>query len=199
MHILVACEFSGRVRQAFRHRGFDAWSCDLLPADDGSPYHIQGFVADEARPNYWDVLIAFPPCTHLAASGARWWRGKQEEQHHALRFVEYLWDHFPARHVAVENPVGILSRPEYLGPPTQIIQPWQFGHGETKRTCLWLKNLPPLAPTDIVAGRSNRIHMMPDTKDRWRKRSITYQGIADAMAAQWGTYLKEQYANSTSN
>lgn len=192
MRILVACEFSGTVRRAFRDLGFDAWSCDLLPADDGDHlHHYKNDVLEILDLRKWDVLIAFPPCTHLAASGARWWDGKALRQVAAINFVRRLWE-APIPHIAIENPVGILSQPQYLDKPTQIIQPWQFGHGETKRTCLWLKGLPPLTPTDIVPGRSNRIHMMPDTKDRWKKRSLTYSGIAAAMASQWGAYLRSK-------
>lgn len=181
MRILVACEFSGRVREAFRKLGHDAWSCDLLPADDNSLYHIQGDVL-ERLDDGWDMMIAHPPCTHLAVSGARWFRGKQTEQAEALEFVQELLN-APIPRIALENPISIIS--SKIRKPDQIIQPWMFGHGETKATCLWLKNLPKLNPTNIVEGREANVHRMPPSKDRWKLRSITYQGIADAMANQW--------------
>lgn len=183
MKILIACEYSGKVRQAFRKLGHDAWSCDLLPSDDNSPYHITGDVLPLLDQG-WDMMIAHPPCTHLAVSGARWFKDKQEEQREALRFVKQLLD-APIPKIALENPISIIS--SRIRKPDQIIQPWQFGHGETKATCLWLKNLPKLVPTDIVEGRENRIWKLPPSKDRWKLRSETYQGIADAMANQWGS------------
>lgn len=133
----------------------------------------------------WDLLIAHPPCTHLAVSGARWFKDKQQEQGDAIRFVEKLWNAGVFR-IAIENPVSILSTRSILGKPTQIIQPWQFGHGEVKATCLWLKNLPKLIPTNIVAGREARVHKMAPGPDRWKERSRTLAGIAAAMAEQWG-------------
>jgi hypothetical protein len=134
--------------------------------------------------NQYDLIIAHPPCTHLASSGARWWPKKRKEQEEALGFVEMLmWIDCPR--IAIENPIGLIST--RIRPADQIIQPWQFGHGETKATCLWLKGLPHLRPTNIVEGREMRIHKMPPSADRWKKRSLTYQGIADAMADQWGT------------
>jgi hypothetical protein len=181
MRVLIACEFSGTVREAFRKRGHDAWSCDLLPAEDGSDHHLRGDVLKHLR--RWDLMIAHPPCTHLAVSGARWFKEKQAEQAQALRFFEALAC-APIPRICLENPVSIVS--SRLGPPTQIIQPWEFGHGETKATCLWLHWLPPLVPTNIVDGREARIHKMPPGPDRWKERSRTYQGIADAMAEQWG-------------
>lgn len=181
MKVLVACEYSGRVRDAFRSRGHDALSCDLLPADVPGP-HYQGDVRDLLT-DHWDLMIAHPPCTHLAVSGARWFKDKQEEQKQALDFVRLLLD-APIEKIALENPVSVIS--SRIRKPDQIIQPWQFGHGETKKTCLWLKNLEPLKATDVVEGRENRIHRMPPSADRWKLRSVTYQGIADAMAAQWG-------------
>lgn len=182
MRILIACEFSGTVREAFRKRGHDAWSCDLLPSDDNSEYHIQGDVI-EILDKKWDMMIAHPPCTHLAISGARWFHLKQKEQFEALEFVRSLLNaQIPM--IALENPISIIS--SKIRKPDQIIQPWQFGHGETKATCLWLKNLPKLVPTKIVDGREPRIHKLPPSKDRWKIRSKTYQGIADAMAEQWG-------------
>lgn len=182
MRVLIACEFSGRVREAFREMGHDSWSCDLLPADDNSPYHIQGDVLEHLSDG-WDIMIAHPPCTHLAVSGARWFKDKQTEQAEALEFVKKLLN-APIARICLENPVSIIS--SKIRKPDQIVQPWQFGHGETKSTCLWLKNLPELQPTDIVSGRENKIWRMPPSKDRWKLRSITYQGIANAMADQWG-------------
>ena len=181
--VLVACEFSGTVRQAFRALGHDAWSCDLLPAADGSDYHLQGDALQWASGEPWDLMIAHPPCTHLAVSGARWFKDKQTEQEEALEFVRLLLD-APIPRIALENPVSVIS--SKIRKPDQVIQPWQFGHGETKATCLWLKNLPKLTPTDIVDGRDNRIHRLPPSPDRWKLRSITYTGIAQAMATQWG-------------
>lgn len=182
MRVLVACEFSGAVRQAFRDRGHDAWSCDLLPAEDGSPFHYQGDVLGRLGDG-WDVMIAHPPCTHLAVSGARWFREKKAEQAEALAFVKALSE-APIHCIAIENPVSILS--SRWRRPDQIIQPWQFGHGETKATCLWLQNLPPLLPTDIVDGRTARVHLASPGPDRWKERSRTLNGIAQAMADQWG-------------
>ena len=183
MTVLVACEFSGTVRRAFTALGHDAWSCDLLPADDGDPAHIQGDVA-EILCHGWDLMIAHPPCTHLAVSGARHFAAKAADgrQQAALDFVRTLLD-APIERIALENPVSIIS--SRIRKPDQIIQPWQFGHGETKATCLWLKGLPKLTPTNIVSGREARVHKMPPTADRWKLRSVTYQGIADAMAQQW--------------
>jgi hypothetical protein len=200
MRVLVACEYSGRVREAFRARGHDAWSCDLLPAEDGSEFHIQydalhvirdgcplrssHFVAF-AMP--WDMLIAHPPCTHLAVSGARHFEAKRADgrQQKAIDFFLAL-AHAPIPRIAIENPVCIMS--SIWREPDQAIQPWWFGHGETKATCLWLKGLPPLIPTRIVAGRHPRVHLMPPGPDRWKERSRTYEGVAEAMAQQWGGY-----------
>lgn len=183
MKVLVACEYSGKVRQAFIARGHYAMSCDLLPADDNSEFHYQGDVRDILQ-NEWDLMICHPPCTHLAVSGARWFKDKQAEQAEALAFVSLLLN-APIPRIALENPISIIS--SKIRKPDQIIQPWQFGHGETKATCLWLKNLPTLTPTNVVDGREARIHKMPPSADRWKKRSETYQGIASAMAQQWGT------------
>lgn len=185
MRVLVACEFSGVVRRAFAARGHDAWSCDLLPSEDGSDRHIIGDVRD-ILDDEWDILIAHPPCTHLAVSGARWFKDKKKEQSEALEFVRGLLD-APIPRIALENPVSVIS--SRIRKPDQIIQPWQFGHGETKATCLWLKNLPELTPTNIVAGREARIHKMPPGPDRWKERSRTFRGIAAAMADQWGIPL----------
>ena len=183
MKILIACEYSGEVREAFRSRGHDALSCDLLPTDAPGP-HYQGPVEDVIRDG-WDMMIAFPPCTHLAVSGARWFKEKRADgrQQEALSFVRMLMD-APIDRIAIENPVSIIS--SQIRKPDQTIQPWQYGHGETKRTCLWLKNLPKLQPTDIVEGREQRIWKMPPSADRWKERSKTFQGIANAMAEQWG-------------
>lgn len=182
MKVLIACEFSGVVRNAFRKKGHDAWSCDLLSSDDDSEFHITGDVL-KVLGNGWDLMIAHPPCTHLAVSGARWFKHKKNEQAEALDFVAKLLN-APIEKICLENPISIIS--SKIRKPDQIIQPWQFGHGETKATCLWLKNLPLLQPTNIVSGREARIHKMPPSEDRWKKRSVTYQGIADAMADQWG-------------
>lgn len=181
MRVLVACEFSGIVRDAFAARGHDAWSCDLLPSESPGQHRI-GNAALHCRDG-WDLMIAHPPCTHLAVSGARWFKDKRREQQDALDFVEALMS-APVPRIALENPISIIS--SRIRKPDQIIQPWQFGHGETKATCLWLKNLPPLVPTDIVNGRVARVHREPPGPDRWRNRSRTFQGIADAMAEQWG-------------
>lgn len=183
MRVLVGCEFSGTVRRAFRALGHDAWSCDMLESEDHSPYHRQGDVLD-LLDGEWDLGIFHPPCTRLTVAGARWFKGKEQEQADAIAFVERLWSCDIPR-VCIENPIGVLSTSSQLGEPTQIVQPWQFGHGETKATCLWLRGLHPLAPTQIVDGREARIHRMPPGPNRWRERSRTYQGIADAMAQQW--------------
>ena len=184
MRVLVACEYSGRVRDAFAKRGHTAVSCDLLTSDSPHGWHVQGDVL-ALLDKGWDLLIAHPPCTHLAVSGARHFAAKQASgvQQEALDFVRALLD-APIERIALENPVSIIS--SRIRKPDQVIQPWQFGHGETKATCLWLKNLPKLQPTNIVEGRENRVHRMPPSADRWKKRSTTYQGIADAMASQWG-------------
>ncbi len=184
MRVLVACEFSGIVREAFRARGHEAWSCDLLPAEDGSPYHRAEDVFSNMLDHWeWDLMVAHPPCTHLAVSGARWFKDKQQEQEEALRFVRELMA-APIERICIENPISIIS--SRIRKPDQIIQPWQFGHGETKATCLWLKNLPKLVPTNIVEGRTPRVHHASPGPDRWKERSRTLQGIADAMAEQWG-------------
>lgn len=181
LKVLVACEYSGTVRDAFLALGHDAMSCDLLPTDSPGPHH-QGDVANILGDG-WDLMVAHPPCTHLAVSGARWFKDKRQEQEDALDFVCLLLN-APIKHIALENPVSVIST--RIRKPDQIIQPWMFGHGETKTTCLWLKNLPHLEPTNIVSGRKDRIHRMPETKDRWKIRSKTYEGIAKAMAEQWG-------------
>ena len=184
MRVLIACEFSGTVRDAFSALGHDAWSCDLLPSETPGN-HFQGDVLDFMRDKYFDLMIAHPPCTDLAVSGARHFAQKIADgrQQASLNFVKALFN-APIPHIAIENPVSIIS--SKIRKPDQIIQPWQFGHGETKATCLWLKGLPKLEPTNIVSGREARIHKMAPSPDRWKERSKTYQGIADAMAKQWG-------------
>ena len=184
MRVIVACEYSGRVREAFRKLGHDAWSCDILESEDDSEFHIQTCIEDVINDG-WDLMIAHPPCTHLAVSGARHFKAKQESgvQQEALDFVRLLLEADIPK-IALENPISIIS--SKIRKPDQIIQPWQFGHGETKATCLWLKGLPKLVPTNIVEGREQRIHKMPPSPTRWKERSRTYQGIADAMAQQWG-------------
>jgi len=183
MRVLVACEYSGRVRDAFIRSGHDAISCDLLPTDVPGP-HYQGDVRDVLRDG-WDLMIAHPPCDHLAVSGARWFKEKRADgrQQAAIEFFMLLANADIPR-ICIENPVCIMS--SHWRKPDQIIQPWQFGHGETKATCFWLKNLPKLKPTDIVDGREARVHRMPPGPDRWKERSRTFQGIANAMADQWG-------------
>ena len=180
MRVLVACEFSGIVRDAFRSQGHDAVSCDLLETESDGP-HIQGDVRDVLADG-WDLMIAHPPCTHLAVSGARWFANKKREQAEAIEFVRDLLD-APIERIALENPVSVIST--RIRKPDQIIQPWQFGHGETKATCLWLKNLPVLTPTKIVDGRDNRVHGESPGPDRWKRRSRFFTGVARAMAEQW--------------
>lgn len=205
MKILVACEFSGIVRRAFAARGHDAWSCDLLPSEDRSNRHIVGDVRD-ILDDGWDMLIvAHPPCTRLCNSGVRWLHEPP-----AGRLLDEMWAELRAGcdlfsdlwnadipHVAVENPVMHRHAKALIrnyAEPAQSIQPWQFGHGETKRTCLWLRNLPPLTPTKIVEGRTPRVHHMSPGPDRWKERSRFFPGIANAMADQWGGYIKERCA-----
>jgi site-specific DNA-cytosine methylase len=184
LNILVACEYSGIVRSAFVALGHNAWSCDLLPTEKPGQ-HYQGDVRDLLK-EQWDLMIAHPPCTHLAVSGARYFYRKQAEQAEALEFVRLLMN-APIEHIAIENPISVIS--SRVRKPDQIIQPWQFGHGETKATCLWLKNLPKLQPSNIVEDREQRIHKMPPSPERWKERSRTFQGIANAMAAQWSRHL----------
>lgn len=190
MRVLIACEFSGIVRDAFRALGHDAWSCDLLPTESDPKFHVQqdlfSSLGEWTMDDNWDLMIAFPPCTHLAVSGARWFETKQVEQRKAIWFFKALAD-APIPRIAIENPVGIMST--HYRKPDQIIQPWQFGHGETKKTCLWLKNLPKLQPTNLVSGREGRVWKEPPSPDRWKNRSRTYTGIAQAMAEQWGQPL----------
>jgi len=181
MKVLIACEFSGAVRDAFTSKGHNAISCDLLPSETPGK-HYQGNVFDIIDDGF-DLMIAHPPCTHLAVSGARWFKDKTEEQKHALQFVRDLMN-CNIHKICIENPVSIIS--SKIRKPDQIIQPWQYGHGETKTTCLWLKNLPLLMPENIVNGREQRIHNMPPSENRWKERSRTFKGIAEAMANQWG-------------
>lgn len=183
MMILIACECSGAVRRAFRARGHDAWSCDILPAEDNSTYHYQCDVRDVLY-HQWDMVIAFPPCTDLAVSGAKWFAQKQADgrQQASIEFF-LMFTQLDCPKVAIENPIGIMS--SIWRKPDQIIQPWQFGHGETKATCLWLKGLPLLRPTNIVSGREARVHHMPPSPTRAHDRSVTYQGVAQAMSEQW--------------
>ncbi len=183
MKVLVACEFSGIVRDAFKAKGHDAWSCDLLPTERPGNHFTDPIEIILSMGIKWDLMIAHPPCTHLAVSGARWFKDKVEEQKEAIKFFMALVD-APIAKIAIENPISIMSR--RYRKPDQIIQPWQFGHGETKATCLWLKDLPLLKPSNVVDGREARVHMMPPGPNRWKERSRTFQGIADAMADQWG-------------
>ena len=182
MKVLVGCEYSGRVRRAFRAPGHEAFSCDLLESEDSSPFHIQGDVL-KVLADGRDLAIFHPPCTHLAVSGSRWFKYKKKEQEEALEFVSVLMS-APIARIALENPISVIS--SRIRKPDQIIQPWQFGHGETKATCLWLKGLPKLVPTNVVEGREARVHRMAPGPDRWKERSRTYEGVALAMAAQWG-------------
>lgn len=183
MRVLIACEYSGAVRDAFRRGGHDAMSCDLLPTEAPGP-HYQGDVRDVL--DYpWDLMVAHPPCTHLSVSGARHFEAKRMDgrQQAAVAFFMAL-ARAPIPRIAIENPVCIMS--SMWRKADQVIQPWQFGHGETKATCLWLKGLPLLRPTTVVEGRENRVHRMPPSPERWKERSRTFAGIAEAMAAQWG-------------
>lgn len=180
MNILIACEFSGIVRNAFIKQGHDAISCDLIETEQLGPHH-QGDIIDIINDG-WDMMIAFPPCTYLCSSGARWWQNKQKEQKKAINFFIQLVK-APIDKIAIENPVGIMST--VYSKPTQYIQPWEHGHGETKKTGLWLKNLPKLEPSNIVAGRAPKIHYESPGPNRQKNRSRTYQGIAKAMSTQW--------------
>lgn len=183
LKVAVICEFSGAVRDSFTSLGHDAISFDLLPSEAPGKHH-KGNV-QELPLEYWeqfDLAVCHPPCTHLAVSGARWFKDKQQEQAEALKFVRWLMD-LPISRIAIENPISIIS--SRIRKPDQIIQPWQFGHGETKATCLWLQGLPKLYPTNIVDGREPKIHRMPPGPERWKERSRTYKGIAEAMALQW--------------
>lgn len=183
MKVLVACEFSGTVREAFKELGHDAWSCDLLPTDIPGN-HIQDDVLNHL--NGWDLIIAHPPCTYLTVSNSRNWAKRRTEQLAAIEFVLSIYNNSTCP-LAIENPIGRLSTA--WRKPDQIIQPWMFGHGETKSTCLWLRALPKLQPTNIVNGRQGKILSYPPSPDRWKIRSKTYQGIADAMASQWSNIV----------
>lgn len=185
MKVLVACEYSGVVRRAFKEKGHEVLSCDLLPSEDGEQVdHYKGDVFDIIDKG-WDLMIAHPPCTALCVSGNRHYAGTQARED-ALDFFRRFLE-APIKHICVENPVGVVS--SRIVPPSQYIQPWQFGHGETKKTGLWLKNLPLLTPTNIVEGRQPRVHYMSPSPDRWKERSRTYTGIAQAMAEQWNELL----------
>lgn len=207
--VLVACEFSGVVREAFLRRGHDAWSCDLLPAEDApaewlnQPQHYQCDVREVLHGDGqgpWDLMVAHPPCTFMANSGAKHLyldgnkaNGRNEKRWQQMQagaeFFRLLWD-APIARICIENPVMVGHAKKLIGvEQTQTIQPWQFGHGETKATCLWLKNLPPLVPTKIVEGRTARVHRMAPGPDRWKERSRTFTGIAEAFADQWGALL----------
>jgi len=181
MRVLIACEYSGTVRDAFAARGHDAMSCDLLPSEKPGK-HYQGDVRDVLDAG-WDLMVCHPPCTHLAVSGARWFKDKVSEQAEALDFVRLLLS-APIPRIALENPVSVIS--SKIRKPDQVIQPWQHGHGEMKATCLWLKGLPKLQPSNVVEGREQRIWKLPPSVDRWKERSRTFPGIAAAMANQWG-------------
>ena len=193
MRVLIACEYSGAVRDAFIRAGHYAASCDLLPSDSPLGDHYQCDVT-AILDHDWDLMIAHPPCTHLSVSGARWFKGKQAEQAEALDFVQRLLD-APIPRIALENPVSIIS--SHIRKPDQIIQPWMFGHEATKTTCLWLKGLSHLTPTNIVGKGARHVtksgkslpkwYNLPPSADRWKIRSATFQGIADAMAAQWSS------------
>lgn len=191
--VLVAFEFSGRVRDAFRALGFNAVSCDLIPSERPGP-HYTGDVFDILLPpNHWDLLIAHPPCTDLAVSGARHFHGKARGQTISLHLFRLLLD-VPVERICVENPVSVVST--HIRKPDQIIQPFLFGHSDKKTTCLWLKNLPPLRPTNVVINHTDTVHKEPPSAERWKNRSRTYHGIANAMASQWGAVLKgEQNGN----
>ena len=197
MKVLVACEYSGIVREAFALKGHDAWSCDLLPTDQPSDKHIQGDVLEIIN-NDWNLIIAHPPCTLLSVSGAARWAEKVADgrQQAAIKFVEDIWN-ANCPFIAIENPVGALSSRSKLGKATQYIQPYEFGHAEQKKTGLWLKGLPKLIPTDVIDvsnlpdNQRQRLHYLPPSKDRWKIRSTTFQGIADAMADQWGNLRQE--------
>lgn len=202
LRVLVACEYSAVVRDAFRARGFDAWSCDLLPTEGDPRWHIQMDVLECLDPTLyrnhimlpggkaapWDLMVCHPPCTDLAVSGARHFAAKVADgrQARALGFVQRLLD-APIPHIALENPVSIIS--SRIRKPDCTYHPWEHGHGEVKRTCLWLKNLPILRPSNVVEGRSDRIHKMPPGPNRWKERSRTLPGVAAAMAQQWGDHL----------
>jgi hypothetical protein len=199
MRVLVACEYSGRVREAFRQQGHEAWSCDILPADDDSPFHYQGDVMSILYDG-WDAMIAHPPCTYLCNSGVSWLyknEGRWELMREGAEFFKTLYN-APIKHIAIENPIMHKYAKDIIGAKqTQIVQPWMFGHPESKATCLWLKSLPTLKETNNVKdqwkllpkNQAQRLHHLPPSADRWKLRSETFQGIADAMAQQWGDII----------
>lgn len=205
LRVLIACEFSGTVRRAFRDLGHDAYSCDLLSAEDGSPFHYQGdvrqvlggkgvFAPMGLVQHPWDLMIAHPPYTRLTNSGVRWLneRNLWGDLDEAAAFFKSLLK-APIPHIAIENPIPHKYAVDRIGRTyDQLVQPYMFGHGETKATCFWLKNLPHLVPTDTVEGRLGRIHKLPPGPDRWKERSRTYSGIAAAIARQWGDYVAAQ-------
>lgn len=197
MRVLVACEFSGIVREAFKDQGYDAWSCDLLDTDIPGK-HIKGDIRDVLKQE-WDLMIAHPPCTYLTVSGNKWFKSeyqdrfptRKQDREEAIEFFKLLYE-APIVYKAIENPVGILS--SRFRKPDQIIQPWQFGHPESKKTCLWLQKLPLLKATKIVdlpmnKAEAQKLHYLPPSNDRWKLRSTTFKGIAEAMATQWGSYV----------
>lgn len=194
MRVLIGCESSGTMRRAFRCLGYDAWSCDILPADDGSEFHLHGDVLGHLNDG-WDMAIFHPPCTHLAVSGSRHFEAKRVDgrQQAAIDFALALWN-APIKRIALEQPVSVLS--SVIGPAHQTVQPWMFGHMEQKATCFWLKNLPPLNPTNVVKKEMmelpksirERVHYMPPGPDRWKLRSKTFDGLAMAAATQWGRH-----------
>lgn len=201
MRVLIACEFSGIVRQAFRKRGFNAWSCDVLPCEDGSRYHLQGDVRDVIRDG-WRLMVAHPPCTYLSRAGARWWKNEKRQilADEAAHFV-YTLRNAPIEHIAIENPIGQLNRRWRY--PDQTVQPWQFGHAYSKATCLWLKNLPDLVPTKVLKEYSPLIRSNTSKRARNKQKQFgkysgglitakTFIGIANAMASQWGDWIKNE-------
>lgn len=194
LRVLIGCEFSGTVREAFRKWGYDAWSCDILPAEDNSEYHIQNDVRKVLHDD-WDLGIFFPPCTHICVSGAVWFKQKTWQQESALDFVSRLMV-APIPRIAIENPIGVIS--SKIKKPEQIVNPWEFGHEESKKTCLWLKNLPKLIPTKIMEIRNKNLtpsgqNKLTPSPTRWMERSRTYSGIAEAMADQWGKLGDTKY------
>ena len=196
IRVLVACEFSGVVREVFRRRGFDAWSCDLLPAEDGSKYHIQDDVRNHLNDG-WHLMIAHPPCTYLANSGVRWLHERPERWKKLKEAAEFFRTllNAPIEHIAVENPIPHKYAVQLIGRKyDQIIQPYQFGEPYSKATCFWLKNLPPLRPTRIIPKKFviQKVWYESPGPDRWKRRSRTYRGVAEAMAEQWGSYVKRK-------
>ena len=182
--VLIACEFSGIVRDAFLKKGFNAWSCDLLPTESDDEHHLTGDVLNWLDED-WDLMIGHPPCTYTSVTGSRWYKNDPRRQE-GVEFFKTLFN-APIEHIALEHPVSVVSG--RFRKPDQYIQPWEHGHGETKKTGLWLKNLPLLKPSNIVDGRHPRVWLEPPHPDRWKRRSRTYQGIADAMAEQWGNVI----------